>query len=145
MPASSLCDLLVSFIPPFLFVLITHGQLLSSVWPNLPRLSKKCGSKTHIGFSPLSSAVALVGNWKCGGTHFPAALQPNIPVRASANFDTDLLVNGRRLARVERNFRQVDVLDLTCCSAPPWNVRFPIVSNAGKGKVEFDQKDPKIY
>jgi hypothetical protein len=38
---------------------------------------------------------SLVGNWKCGGTHSPAALLPNIPAQASDNFAMDLHVAGR--------------------------------------------------
>jgi hypothetical protein len=83
-----------SVIPPFSFIPIVHGQILSSAQPNLPRVSKVWVKNSNRIFS-LSSAVALVGNWKCGGTHSPAELLPNIPVQASEDFAVDQLVNGR--------------------------------------------------
>ena len=83
-----------SVIPPFSLIPIVHGQILSSPQPNLPHVSKVWIKNSNRIFS-LSSAVALVGNWKCGGTHSPAALLPNIPVQASDNFAVDLLVNRR--------------------------------------------------
>ena len=83
-----------SVIPPFSFIPIVHGQILSSAQPNLPRVSKVWVKNSDRIFS-LSSAVALVGNWKCGGTHSPAALLPNIPVQVSDDFAVDLLVDGR--------------------------------------------------
>ena len=85
---------LTSATPPFSFIPIVHGQILSSPQPNLPHVSKVWIKNSNWIFS-LSSAVALVSNWKCGGTHSPAALLPNIPVQASDNFAVDLLVNGR--------------------------------------------------
>ncbi len=83
-----------SVIPPFSFIPIVHGQILSSPQPNLPHVSKVWIKNSNRIFF-LSSAVALIGNWKCGGTHSPAALLPNIPVQASDNFAVDLLVNRR--------------------------------------------------
>ena len=83
-----------SVIPFFLFIPIVHGQIISSAQPNLPHVSKVWVKNSNRIFS-LSSAVTLVGNWKCGGTHSPAALLPNIPVHVSHNFAVDLLVNGR--------------------------------------------------
>ena len=80
----------LSVIPPFLFIPIVHGQLLSSVQTNLPCVPKMWVKNLYRTFS-LSSAVTLVGSWKCGGTHSPAALLPNIPVQASEDFATDLL------------------------------------------------------
>ena len=58
--------------PPFSFIPIVHGQILSSPQPNLPHVSKVWIKNSNRIFS-LSLAVALVGNWKCGGTHLPAA------------------------------------------------------------------------
>jgi len=74
-----------SVIPPFLFIPIVHGQILSSAQPNLLGVSKVWVKNSNRIFS-LSSAVALVGNWKCGGTHLPAVLLPNIPLQASDVF-----------------------------------------------------------
>jgi hypothetical protein len=77
-----------------LFIPIVHGQILSSAQPNLLRVSKVWVKNLNRIFS-LSLAIALVGNWKCGGTHLPAALLPKIPVQASDDFAVDLLVAGR--------------------------------------------------
>ena len=84
----------LSVIPTFLFIQIVHGQILSSVHPNLPCVSKVWVKNSKQIFS-LYLAVALIGNWKCRGTHLPAALLTNIPVQASNNFAVDLLVNGK--------------------------------------------------
>jgi hypothetical protein len=75
-----------------LFIPIVHGQILSSAQPNLLRVSKVWVKNLNRIFS-LSLAIALVGNWKCGGTHL--ALLPKIPVQASDDFAVDLLVAGR--------------------------------------------------
>ena len=83
-----------SVIPPFSFIPIVHGQILSSAQPNLPGVSKVWVKNLNRIFS-LSSAIMLIGNWKCRGTHSPAVLLPNIPVQASKEFAVDLLVNGR--------------------------------------------------
>ena len=87
----------------------------------------------------LSSAVALVGSWKCAGLHLPAALLLNIPVQASKNFDTDLLAIGRwgswnntaglPPALVLLMLREISVLSTfsTRCFGSSVNVRSPLL------------------
>ena len=86
-----------SVILPFSFIPIVHGQILSSPQPNLPHVSKVWIKNSNRIFS-LSLAVALVGNWKCGGTHLPAARCCQIfPCRRATilPWTCYLLVNGR--------------------------------------------------
>ena len=139
---------LTSVIPPFSFIPIVHGQILSSPQPNLPHVSKVWIKNSNRIFS-LSSAVALVGNWKCGGTHLPAALLPNIPVQASDNFALDLLPACQRkvgiverhgrpatrspVARVEGNFCLVDVLIRRNCALV--NVCSPLSPTLAKSNL----------
>ena len=43
----------------------------------------------------LSLAVTLVGNYQCRDLHLPVALLPTVPVQASDNLATTLLINRR--------------------------------------------------
>ena len=52
-----------SVIPPFSFIPIVHGQILSSAQPNLLRVSMVWVKNLNRIFS-LSLVVTLVSNWK---------------------------------------------------------------------------------
>ena len=84
----------IGVIPPFSFILIVAGQLLSSSHPNLLLMFRTQNRNSNQSFY-LSLAVLLVESCQCRDMHLPAALLPNIPVQASDDIAMALLINGR--------------------------------------------------